>query len=148
MALSREERARRERVQIIKRALDAALPELTPMARQRLAEEVENFGVIIVRNRWRIEGEDFRLSAYQADRSTELSRGLRQARERAGIQSQTVLAKTRWSASKFSRIENGEVGVSVTDMLFLLTLYGVTDEASRQRFIELAEADRRRRRQR
>ena len=137
-----------DRTKIILDALNRALPQLSSGARQRLAEEMLRFGQKAIHEGWNLDNPDFRLGAYRVDRSTELSRALVQARRRAGVETSAVVTATRWSPSKLSRIESGEVSISVTDMLFLITLYGVTDDATRRQLIVLTEADRKRRQQR
>lgn len=54
---------------------------------------------------------------------------LRQAREGAGMTQKEVTDAVDWSTSKLIRIENGAVGISVTDLRALLQLYGVTGVA-------------------
>jgi transcriptional regulator with XRE-family HTH domain len=49
---------------------------------------------------------------------------LRRRREAAGLSPTDVVSKLDWSHSKLIRIENGSVGISVTDARALLSLYG------------------------
>jgi transcriptional regulator with XRE-family HTH domain len=49
---------------------------------------------------------------------------LRRMREASGLSQADVVQKLDWSQSKLIRIENGSVGISVTDARALLTLYG------------------------
>ncbi|MFC0432659.1 helix-turn-helix transcriptional regulator [Kutzneria buriramensis] len=56
-----------------------------------------------------------------------LRRVLRQAREGKGMTQKDVTDALDWSPSKLIRIENGAVGISVTDLKALLLHYGVTD---------------------
>ncbi len=49
---------------------------------------------------------------------------LRRLREASGLSQADVVQKLDWSQSKLIRIENGSVGISVTDTRALLTLYG------------------------
>jgi transcriptional regulator with XRE-family HTH domain len=62
---------------------------------------------------------------------------LRRLREAAGITPEQAGYEIRASRSKISRLENGRVGLKRRDMTDLLTLYGVTDEDLRSRFLAL-----------
>jgi transcriptional regulator with XRE-family HTH domain len=64
---------------------------------------------------------------------------LRRFREAAGITPERAGYEIRASRSKISRLENGRVRLKNRDVTDLLTLYGVTDEALRSRFLALAE---------
>ncbi len=64
---------------------------------------------------------------------------LQQARGAARLTQREAAQRLDWSESKLIRIENGEVGLSVTDLRALLQLYGVTD---RQVVADLSEAAR------
>jgi hypothetical protein len=64
---------------------------------------------------------------------------LRRMREAAGITPERAGYELRASRSKISRLENGRVGIKRRDMTDLLTLYGVTDEALRSRFLALVQ---------
>jgi transcriptional regulator with XRE-family HTH domain len=64
---------------------------------------------------------------------------LRRFREAAGITPERAGYEIRASRSKISRLENGRVKLKNRDVTDLLTLYGVTDEALRLRFLALAE---------
>jgi transcriptional regulator with XRE-family HTH domain len=64
---------------------------------------------------------------------------LRRLREAAGITPERAGYEIRASRSKISRLENGRVGLKSRDMTDLLTLYGVTDEALRSRFLALVK---------
>lgn len=55
-----------------------------------------------------------------------------------------VTARVEWSPSKLIRIENGQVGISVSDLTALLQLYGVRDRARVDELKELARATRQR----
>ncbi len=72
-------------------------------------------------------------------------RALRQFRLEAGLIQSEVAQRLRWSLSKVQRIENGDVGVSVSDLLALLRSYGVEDEATIERLTEDAAISRRQR---
>lgn len=52
---------------------------------------------------------------------------LRRSRIDTGLAQREVARELGWSESKLLRIENGQVGISRTDLLALLTLYGVID---------------------
>ena len=64
---------------------------------------------------------------------------LRRFREAAGVTPERAGYEIRASRSKISRLENGRVRLKSRDMTDLLTLYGVTDEGLRSRFLALAE---------
>jgi transcriptional regulator with XRE-family HTH domain len=59
--------------------------------------------------------------------SRHLRADLRAARESSGFTRQQVGDALDWSLSKVSRIEDGNVRVSITDLRALLGLYGITD---------------------
>src|SRR5687767_2677948 len=52
-----------------------------------------------------------------------LREGLRRLREEQGLQQAEVVEKLDWSSSKLIRIENGSVGISVTDLRALAAVY-------------------------
>ena len=62
---------------------------------------------------------------------------LRRFREAAGVTAEQAGFEIRASRSKISRLENGRVRLKRRDMSDLLTLYGVTDEGVRAKFIAL-----------
>jgi transcriptional regulator with XRE-family HTH domain len=62
---------------------------------------------------------------------------LRRLREAAGITPDRAGYQIRASRSKISRLETGRVGLKSRDVNDLLTLYGVTDERLRSRFLSL-----------
>src|ERR1700729_1569688 len=62
---------------------------------------------------------------------------LRRLREAAGITPERAGFEIRGSRSKISRLENGRVKLKNRDVTDLLTLYGVTDEGARSKFLEL-----------
>ncbi len=64
---------------------------------------------------------------------------LRRFREAAGLTPDQAGYAIRGSRSKISRIENGHVGMKSRDVEDLLTLYGVTDEPVRSKFLALTE---------
>ena len=64
---------------------------------------------------------------------------LRRLREAAGITPEQAGYEIRASRSKISRLENGRVGLKNRDVTDLLTLYGVTDEGLRSRFLALVK---------
>jgi transcriptional regulator with XRE-family HTH domain len=63
---------------------------------------------------------------------------LRRFREIAGVTPEQAGYEIRASRSKISRLENGRVRLKSRDLSDLLTLYGVTDEDVRSKFIALA----------
>ena len=62
---------------------------------------------------------------------------LRRLREAAGITPEDAGYEIRASRSKISRLENGRVKLKSRDMTDLLTLYGVTNEGLRSKFLAL-----------
>jgi transcriptional regulator with XRE-family HTH domain len=62
---------------------------------------------------------------------------LRRLREAVGITPEQAGYEIRASRSKISRLENGRVKLKSRDVTDLLTLYGVTDEDMRAKFLEL-----------
>lgn len=64
---------------------------------------------------------------------------LRRLREAAGITPEQAGFEIRGSRSKISRLETGRVGLKSRDVNDLLTLYGVTDERLRSRFLALVK---------
>jgi hypothetical protein len=62
---------------------------------------------------------------------------LRRFREDAGVTPERAGYELRASRSKISRLENGRVKLKNRDMTDLLTLYGVTDEGLRSKFLAL-----------
>ena len=61
----------------------------------------------------------------------------RRLREAAGITPEQAGYEIRASRSKISRMETGQVGLKARDIDDLLTLYGVTDQEERSRFLYL-----------
>lgn len=60
------------------------------------------------------------------------------------VQTQRQVAEALdWSPSKVTRIENGSVSISVTDLRALLAYYGVTDSAVVEELVDLARRSRR-----
>lgn len=66
---------------------------------------------------------------------------LKKAREAAGLTQQQVADTFGWSPSKVIRIENGKIGVSVTDTMALASRYAI-DAEEQQELVELARAAR------
>jgi len=64
---------------------------------------------------------------------------LRRLREAAGITPDRAGYEIRASRSKISRLENGRVKLKSRDVADLLTLYGVTDEGLRSKFLLLVD---------
>jgi transcriptional regulator with XRE-family HTH domain len=67
-----------------------------------------------------------------------LGSALRRYREVAGLTLEQAADTIRATHSKVSRVENGRVAVKQRDVADLLTLYGVTDAAERERLLLLA----------
>jgi transcriptional regulator with XRE-family HTH domain len=63
---------------------------------------------------------------------------LRRFREAAGVTPERAGFEIRASRSKISRLENGRVKLKSRDVTDLLTLYGVTDDDLRSKFLALA----------
>jgi transcriptional regulator with XRE-family HTH domain len=68
---------------------------------------------------------------------------LRRLREQADLQQGEVAKRLDWSASKLIRIENGSVGISVTDLRALIAHYDVPD-GDVDRLVKMARATRER----
>ncbi|MFC7280246.1 helix-turn-helix domain-containing protein [Paractinoplanes rhizophilus] len=68
---------------------------------------------------------------------------LRKARSDTGLSQKQVAEELGWSPSKLLRIENGQVGISRTDLRALLDLYEITDSAQIKTFVEMAQQGRR-----
>lgn len=63
---------------------------------------------------------------------------LRRLREASGVSRRTAGYTIRASESKMSRLELGRVGFKERDIVDLLTLYGVSDDAEREALLTLA----------
>ncbi|MFE3263673.1 helix-turn-helix domain-containing protein [Streptomyces sp. NPDC059215] len=74
---------------------------------------------------------------YQRER---LRDRLRKAREAAHHTQRDVAESLEWSPSKIIRIENGSVGVSITDVRVLLDHYGVSDPSDVRELTDMARA--------
>lgn len=61
---------------------------------------------------------------------------LTRMREEAGMTQLEVSRRLRWSQSKMNRVENGESGLSYTDLSALLRLYKINDE---EMIVEMAK---------
>jgi transcriptional regulator with XRE-family HTH domain len=68
---------------------------------------------------------------------------LRRLREAAGVTPDRAGYEIRSSRSKISRLETGRVGFKARDVSDLLTLYGVTDEQARSKYLYLAGQSKR-----
>jgi len=77
-------------------------------------------------------------------RARRLRHELRRLREDAGLTHSEVAHRLEWSASKLSRIETGQSRVNTGDVRDLLDVYGVTDDTTREAFVQLAKEARRR----
>jgi transcriptional regulator with XRE-family HTH domain len=67
---------------------------------------------------------------------------LKKARDAAGLTQREVAEALEWSPSKVVRIENGAVGVSITDVRVLLQQYSVTDSAQVDEILDMARSAR------
>jgi transcriptional regulator with XRE-family HTH domain len=63
---------------------------------------------------------------------------LRRLREACGITREDAGYRIRASESKISRMELGRVGFKERDVIDLLEMYGVTDEAERDALVAMA----------
>src|SRR5688572_13701384 len=68
---------------------------------------------------------------------------LRKAREDAGFTQGQVAYALDWSLSKVQRIESGDVAVSTTDLLALLSYLGIDDAQEKSQLQEIAKRSRR-----
>jgi transcriptional regulator with XRE-family HTH domain len=73
-----------------------------------------------------------------------LRHALRDARDEAGLTQRHAAETLEWSVSKIIRIEQGVVGVTTSDLKWLLDLYKVKDEKRREHLLDLARRSRRR----
>jgi transcriptional regulator with XRE-family HTH domain len=65
---------------------------------------------------------------------------LRRERDRLQLTQKDVAEALDWSPSKLIRIENGTVGISITDLKALLLHYKITDEARVDELVGMARA--------
>ncbi|MFC7757687.1 helix-turn-helix domain-containing protein [Catellatospora bangladeshensis] len=73
-----------------------------------------------------------------------LRNALRSARDSSDLTQNQVADSLDWSLSKIIRIENGSVGMTVTDVKALLQLYGIQDPSEVSQMVSLAKAARQR----
>lgn len=71
-------------------------------------------------------------------RRRRLAAELRGLREQSGLSASDAARKLEWQASRISRIETRQAGISTPDLRKLLDAYGVADEEYRARLAELA----------
>jgi transcriptional regulator with XRE-family HTH domain len=71
-------------------------------------------------------------------RRRRLAAELRRLRHEAGLSIEDVTAGLGWQASKLSRIENRQVGISTADLRKLLDVYNLEDQASREQLTDMA----------
>lgn len=67
---------------------------------------------------------------------------LRQARDGRKLTQRDVADAMEWSTSKIIRIENGSVGISITDLKALLLHYEMTDPDEVDRLVQMARASK------
>jgi transcriptional regulator with XRE-family HTH domain len=67
---------------------------------------------------------------------------LQEVRLRLGLTQREVAVDLGWSLSKLLRVENGQVGVSRTDLKALLQRYDVTDPQTVEHYVRMAEQGR------
>jgi transcriptional regulator with XRE-family HTH domain len=65
---------------------------------------------------------------------------LRQAREAMKLTQRDVAEALDWSTSKVIRIENGSVGISITDLRALLHHYNITEKSDVEQLVGMARA--------
>jgi len=71
-------------------------------------------------------------------RRRRLAAELRRLRDQSGLPISDVAEKLDWPASRISRIETRQLGITTPDLRKLLDLYGVDDETHRSRLAEMA----------
>jgi transcriptional regulator with XRE-family HTH domain len=67
---------------------------------------------------------------------------LRRARDAANLTQRDVAEALEWSTSKLIRIENGSVGISITDLKALLLHYNITGTDRVNEFVEMARSSK------
>lgn len=77
-------------------------------------------------------------------RRRELGFLLRRLRTERGLSAEEVTKRAMFSPTKLSRLETGRVGASPRDIRDLCIVYGITDEAERERLTELAREGKQR----
>ena len=77
-------------------------------------------------------------------RRRELGFLLRRLRTERGLSAEEVTKRAMLSPTKLSRLETGRVGASPRDIRDLCIVYGITDEAERERLTELAREGKQR----
>jgi transcriptional regulator with XRE-family HTH domain len=82
------------------------------------------------------------MTASQDPSAERLRVELRNKRTLARRTQKQVAQAMDWSTSKVLRIENGAVGISITDLRALLNYYEVEDKKQMAELIELARAAR------
>jgi transcriptional regulator with XRE-family HTH domain len=71
-------------------------------------------------------------------RRRRLAAELRKLRDESGLSISDVAGKLGWQASRVSRIETRQLGITAPDLRKLLDVYGAEDEAYRDRLLEMA----------
>src|ERR1035438_3808591 len=71
-------------------------------------------------------------------RRRRLAAELRRLRDQAGLSTTDAAKRLGWQASRLSRIETRQSGITAPDLRKLLDVYGVEDEAYRAYLAELA----------
>jgi transcriptional regulator with XRE-family HTH domain len=71
-------------------------------------------------------------------RRRRLAAELRRLRHEADLSIEDVTTGLGWQASKLSRIENRQVGISTADLRKLLDVYNLEDQASREQLTDMA----------
>ena len=130
---------------IMRRAFLEAYPGLDDPTTENMAEQVVRIFEASFRGGWDLSVAHL---AAQRVRKTPLGTRLKQLRVSAGYTQQRVSREFEWHDSKVTRIENGTVPVSASDLRYLLDFYGVRDVETRNSIAQLAREDREARRRR
>ncbi|HKX23776.1 MAG TPA: helix-turn-helix transcriptional regulator [Candidatus Saccharimonadales bacterium] len=129
----------------LKKALDETYGGLPEATRVALADELVRLLDKVVAERRPLQ-PGFQLGFRSIDRTTPLSRALRGFREKAKLTQEEVATRAEWSQSKVVRMENGDVGVSASDVMSFLRICGVRRQTTLTDTLTLAREDRARRR--
>lgn len=122
----------------VRKGLDAAYgKELTPEARTNLTAAIERLVKATRANRTDLGAGEFDLHVRRIDPGNELTRLLRQLREKAGLTQAQAAQACDWSVAKMNRVETGSSSISVSGVRALLMVYRVEGPVKEQA-IELA----------
>jgi hypothetical protein len=115
-------------------ALHRTYPKLSRDDAASLAQEITRVIDTGMAQKWTFG--DVRLTARGGKSALGLI--LQDLRSDAGLTQGAVAKHADWSISKVIRVENGTVGISITDIRFLMDLYGLRDAKKRMQLEELA----------